>query len=171
MATPITHFGLGKKPVFSVPHSMPAAEAFRTMLLTSGVSAAAVLCDGQLVGNLSPTDLRGIAPEELAQLDLPVLEFLEMRNTGDTVHVPGSLASVYGVKAPHKAATGKSNEGNLACVSINATMGQLISLLAERGVHRVYVIGGEERPDGEETDRKLCGVVSLSDILTAVIAP
>jgi hypothetical protein len=142
------------------------------MLLTSGVSAAAILRrNGQLVGNLSPTDLRGIASEELTQLDLPVLEFLAMRNTGDTVHVPGSLASVYGVKAPHKAAAGKTNEGNLACVSINATMGQLISLLAERGVHRVYVIGGEERPDGEATDGKLCGVVSLSDILTAVIAP
>ncbi|KAG7671968.1 hypothetical protein NADE_000375 [Nannochloris sp. 'desiccata'] len=181
MATPITFFGLGKKPVFSVPHDMPAAEAFRTMLLASGVTAAAVLRNGKLVGNLSPTDLRGIAPEELAQLDLPVLDFIATRNQrGDTVHVPGSLASIYGVKSPRTAvtstATGNTNEQNLACVSINATMGQVVSLLAERGVHRVYVI--EERNDGEEESKQdgdgvggLCGIVSLSDILTAVIGP
>jgi len=181
MATPITSFGLGKKPVFSVPSDMPATKAFRTMLLASGVTAAAVLRNGKLVGNLSPTDLRGIAPEELAQLDLPVLEFLAARNhRGDTIHVPGSLASIYGVKSPRTAAsiaaTGKENEQNLACVSINATMGQVVSLFAERGVHRVYVI--EERKDGEEENeengdgvRGLCGVVSLSNILSAVIGP
>ncbi|KAL4547871.1 hypothetical protein Ndes2526B_g07091 [Nannochloris sp. 'desiccata'] len=155
--------------------------AFRTMLLASGVTAAAVLRNGKLVGNLSPTDLRGIAPEELAQLDLPVLDFIATRNQrGDTVHVPGSLASIYGVKSPRTAvtstATGNTNEQNLACVSINATMGQVVSLLAERGVHRVYVI--EERNDGEEESKQdgdgvggLCGIVSLSDILTAVIGP
>ncbi|KAL4528812.1 hypothetical protein Ndes2437A_g03349 [Nannochloris sp. 'desiccata'] len=141
----------------------------------------AVLRNGKLVGNLSPTDLRGIAPEELAQLDLPVLDFIATRNQrGDTVHVPGSLASIYGVKSPRTAvtstATGNTNEQNLACVSINATMGQVVSLLAERGVHRVYVI--EERNDGEEESKQdgdgvggLCGIVSLSDILTAVIGP
>jgi CBS domain-containing protein len=174
MATPMTIFNLGKKPVFSVPHDMPAAEAFRTMLLASGVTAAAVLRNGKLVGNLSPTDLRGIAPEELAQLDLSVLDFLATRNhRGDVVHVPGSLASIYGVKSPQTAATGKENEQTLACVSLDATMGQVISLLAERGVHRVYVVK-ERYEDGEEKEddngvRGLCGVVSLSDILTAVI--
>ncbi|KAL4534026.1 hypothetical protein Ndes2437B_g03331 [Nannochloris sp. 'desiccata'] len=148
---------------------------------SSDAAAAAVLRNGKLVGNLSPTDLRGIAPEELAQLDLPVLDFIATRNQrGDTVHVPGSLASIYGVKSPRTAvtstATGNTNEQNLACVSINATMGQVVSLLAERGVHRVYVI--EERNDGEEESKQdgdgvggLCGIVSLSDILTAVIGP
>jgi CBS domain-containing protein len=179
MATPITQFGLGKKAVFFVPHDMPAAEAFRTMLLASGVTSAAVLRKGKLVANLSPTDLRGIAPEELAQLDLPVLEFLATRNhRGDSVHVPGSLASIYGVKSPRKASmsarNGTVNEHALSCVSTSATMGQLVSLLAERGVHRVYV--KEDRNDGEEEIEGdgvggLCGVVSLSDILTAVIGP
>jgi CBS domain-containing protein len=176
MATPIASFGLGKKSVFSVPYDMPAAAAFRTMLLASGVTAAAVLRNGKLIGNLSPTDLRGIAPEELAQLDLPVLDFLATRNhRGDTVHVPGSLASIYGIKSPRKGTTGKENEHQLAVCSISANMGQVVALLAERGVHRVYII--EERIDGEEENEEdgehggLCGVVSLSDILTAVIGP
>ena len=90
---------------------MPARVAFRTLLLASGVTAAAVLRNRKLVANLSPTDLKGIQPEELAQLGLPVLEFLTMRRNhffSDTVpHVPGSLASIYGVKSPKIAANSK----------------------------------------------------------------
>jgi CBS domain-containing protein len=72
------------------------------------------------------------------------------------------------------ARNGTVNEHALSCVSTSATMGQLVSLLAERGVHRVYV--KEDRNDGEEEIEGdgvggLCGVVSLSDILTAVIGP
>ena len=178
MSTPITQFNLGRKPVFSVPHDMPAALAFQSMLLTSGVTAAAVLRNGKLVGNLSPTDLRGIAPEELGQLDLSVVDFLATRNhLGESVHIPGSLASIYGVKPPHRIGSGRQQtENHLAFCSIDATMGQVISLLVERGVHRVYVSeekigasgGGGEAQGGVGG---LCGVISLSDILTAVIGP
>lgn len=161
MTTSLASLGLGQKAVFSVSHDMPAADAFRAML-GAGVTAAAVLEDGQLVGNLSPSDLRGLSLEDLPQLNAPVLEFLAGTRAGVSTHVVGSLASIYGVRSHSGTGFRESGVRPAAC-GLGATLGHVLRLVVEREVHRVYLL--------EESTEQVAGVVSLTDILTAVIGP
>ena len=163
MATPLASLGLGRKDVFAVPHDMPAADALHAML-GAGVTAAAVLRNGGLVGNLSPSDLRGLDLEDLPRLDLPVLDFLaENSTTGINTHVAGSLASLYGVKSHSNVSSPRETMVGPSACGLGATMGHVLRLLVGKQVHRVYLL--------EESTGHVAGVLSMTDILTAVVGP
>lgn len=171
MATPLAALGLGRKPVFSVPADLPAAAAFRAMLSSGATATAVVDAKGRLVGNLSPSDLRGLAPESLGRLDLPVAEFLagEGRASGSP-RVAGSLADTYGVWPRGGMGSGSDDSGGgaetapgPAACGLNGTMGEVLDLMVDRSVHRVYLL--------DPANGDLAGVVSLSDVLAAVVGP
>ena len=99
-ATPLAELGFRRKQVFCVGEDTPAKDAFREML-AAGVTAAAVVArgGGGLLGNLSPSDLRGLLPEHLQLLSLPVLEFQRaMARTRTGADRRGGIATEYGVK-------------------------------------------------------------------------
>ena len=218
MAQPLAALGLGRKKVFSVPHTMSAAAAFRAMFAGGATAAAVVDTNGKLWGNLSPSDLCGLSPATMGQLTMPLSEFLALRSHSPvSPRVADSLAVKYGVfprssgswnsgggggggvgagetisvvsgsgledgeamaaEGPSPSPTSNtttngrvefgvdaSGDGDtiVASVPLTATLGETLRLLADRSVHRVYLT--EPNDAGA-----VAGVVSLTDILTALV--
>lgn len=134
-ATPVAALGLGQRPVVSVPSDMPTIHAFAAMV-SSGVRAVGVVDahggHGQLVGSLSPADLRGMLPEDAALLALPVLAFLcRASQRADGWAAMRSLAARYGVKSPELQPTDGGGAPVVAC---------------SPGVCRCICVSGSEYP-------------------------
>jgi CBS domain-containing protein len=108
--------------VAQVTRSVPTVEAL--MFMTSrGVSSVAVVDDsGCLWGNLSASDLRGIAGSDLQLLARPVEEFLSM-------------------SIPRRG-------GALVTVTADSTLRTAVCRLAASHVHRVYMVDKAGRPVG-----------------------
>ncbi|KAJ3025418.1 UNVERIFIED_CONTAM: hypothetical protein HDU68_007185 [Siphonaria sp. JEL0065] len=125
--------------IITVPSTYTALAAFRIMYLHR-VSAVAVVSPttGQMVANLSASDLRGITAdmESLEALLLPVFEFLETksRNRGVDAIKPDQLRSV----------------------TRDQVFEEAIKVLLESRIHRVWVEDEEEKP---------VGVLTMGDLL------
>lgn len=105
----------GKPPVVSVSPHIPALIAYQKML-DAGVSGAAVVADssGELIANLSLSELRSIQPEHFGALALPVGEFLALLH--GTVYVGYSAQTSAAAKHPFfasAASTGNRNESDI----------------------------------------------------------
>jgi CBS domain-containing protein len=75
----------GKPPVSCTPE-WSALDAFRKLYI-SDVSAVAVVNDkGDLVGNVSATDVRGLRAESIETVNKPVLEYLKLHSGGHLMH-------------------------------------------------------------------------------------
>jgi len=122
--------------VCSVHKNTPAIEAFMFMH-QKNLSAIAVVDDNErLFANLSASDLEGLRQKNFDVLLMPVDQFL------------AEVAQQRG-RAPNY----------LAVVSELAMMLEVIFLIKEEGVHRVYII---------DNDRKPLGVISLTDVMRAL---
>ena len=104
----------GRPPVVSVNPHIPALIAYQKML-EAGVSGAAVVADsGELIANLSLSELRAIQPEHFGALALPVGEFLALLH--GTVYVGYSAMTSSAAKHPFfasAASTGNRNESDI----------------------------------------------------------
>jgi len=167
-AMPLSQLGLpwSKAPLVAVDANMPTLLAFDRML-AAGVSGAPVVSpSGELVANLSLSDLRCIQPEHLGVLALPVAEFLALLHrttylgysqdgskSKDHPFFAGSpkhraergLPSPGGPRdfrppAPPAAPPGEPEEVRLLSVPPDAPLRDLLHALAENGVHRVYIV-------------------------------
>ncbi len=106
---------LGKPPVISVSPHVPTLIAYQKML-DAGVSGAAVTADtGELIANLSLSELRAIQPEHFGALALPVGEFLALLH--GTVYVGYSAFTSSAAKHPFFASAAGSS-GNESDVRI-----------------------------------------------------
>lgn len=126
----ITELQLGSNSVISVPSDTIALAAFKKMA-EENISALAIVDkeNGKLVGNLSASDLRSLNAQKLPSIVRYVGNFLVVQ---------------YGyVKKP-------------LTVTTNSTLDDVIQIILDKKVHRVWII---------DEDRKPTGVITLTDVL------
>lgn len=174
------------RPVVSVEPNVPTVLAFEKMLL-AGVSAAAVVSDkGKIIANLSVSDLRCIQPEHLGVLALPVAEFLALlhqtsylgysqRSSDHAEHSffagsPRSFGRGAGMRPMVPSGDGRPAEAppsgeddavRLITAKRDSTFADVLHLLSDNHVHRVYVVDPAATPE-------VVGVLTPTDILRFV---
>ena len=98
----------------------------------------------------------------LPQLLEPVGEFLSgggwRANPNWQPHSPrGGVAAEFGIRSPEQ----RPHAPALAACTLDSSFGELLCLLVDRGLHRVFIVDGEGCP---------AGVVSTTDILRLLIS-
>lgn len=136
--------GLARKPVVAVGEEDPALAAFRIMKERNISAVAVVDEEGHLLANISNSDVKTmLAQNRVLSLAQTAMDFVAAVRSGDA---------------------GKTSSGKAAAaamhVSPETTVKQVIAKLAATKVHRMYVC---------DSDGLLVGVVSLKDILRALI--
>ena len=133
----------GKPPVITVnPHS-PTLMAY-DLMARNGVSGAPVVTDeGELIANLSTSDLRALTSEHFGVLALPVAEFLALEH--QTAYIGYSVKSSDHTTHPFFASSrrpggSKKTDINLYTVQRNATLLQTLHAFVDEHVHRLYVV-------------------------------
>lgn len=120
-----------EKQIVSISMNSSTITAFRTMA-EQGVTCLPILDNrGKLCGTLSSSDMIGMSKDKLGSLKLTVQEFLQV------AHLTQSQVTVLPT----------------------ATLGQALSLLSERDVHRAWIVENED-------SLRVVGVISLSDIIS-----
>lgn len=131
---PITKLGLADKPVFTVNVHDTVLAAVK-LIVEHKVSGLGVLSGtGRLVGNFSASDCKGIYQDSFPSFLLHVGEFLDR-------HSPESLKPI--------------------CCTPDATLGQVISELADSNVHHLFIVDVHD-------DFKLHSLVSATDIMRLI---
>jgi len=130
---------LGSNTVLTIPEKTPTLLAFATLHKQNKSCAGIVNADGQLVANLSKSDLRGISPEGFSQLVYPVSEFLQAKQ-GDSVVNGGAPTPKY----------------KLFSTNAEDSLANVLTTIIDNGLHRIYVVDGDGRPTA---------IVTLTDIL------
>eukprot|EP00667_Euglena_gracilis_P002955 EG_transcript_2961 len=144
MRAPLDVLRLAATHVWAVESAAPALAAL-LLMRAKDVAAVAVVdrMTGMLVGNFSASDLRGFTEEDLPALSLPVDRFLRSR-----------AAAVAG------GGQGCPRPAHPVCCTAQATLLDVLDLMEEHRIHRVYV-----------TDS--CGVpvsvVTMSDVLRVAL--
>lgn len=158
-------------PVVSVTPETSSVSALRTMR-ERGIAGVAVVDSktGKLIGNFSATELRAITADHLGALALPVAEMLALEHGLEFWGIDHSApeaapALEHSSKFARAAHRRRSRLGGdvgqeIAACAPGDTVASVLRKLAERGLHRLYVVDGESRP---------VGVVTLTDILRAAV--
>jgi CBS domain-containing protein len=134
-----------KKEVISVPENKPLMDVFFLMYQKMVSGVAVVNSGGQLIGNISATDLKFISgsPTELMQrLDTTAIEFLEWRS-GQPRFSEQDLLKDAAFALP------------LTC-TLEDTLLTVLKKLKTKGTHRLWLIDADNKP---------IGVISLCDII------
>lgn len=127
-STPIKELELAtvwNTPVATLPKSAKAIDAFR-MMLKEYMSAYPIVEEvgGPLLGNISTSDLRGFLPEQVNDLELPVIEFLQRHENRALVPI--------------------------TCVE-DDSLSTLLSRMVQHRLHRIYIVDGKVSPVGVVT--------------------
>jgi len=130
----IEELSLGNSNVFTVSELSPVFSSFAS-LHRRNISAAAVVNErGCLVGNLSVSDLRGMSISQFSDLALPVKDFL-LNDQSSSIQ-------------------------DMVTTSIEATLENVVELLSEARVHRVYVVDAARIP---------IVVITLTDVIRLLV--
>lgn len=145
----------------TVSASLPALEAFGFMA-RDHKSSLGLVDGGKLVANLSVSDLRGLTPEEFPLLLLPAGEFAAVRNGVAGVTKEEALAGkrVAGAAEGNYAAVFAASP--VVTVKTTDTFETVLDALANKGLHRVYVI---------DANGTAVSIVTLTDVLRLVTRP
>ncbi len=152
----------GKPPVVSVSPHQPTLMAYDLMAQT-GVSGAPVITDdGELIANLSISDLRALTSEHFGILALPVAEFLALEH--QTAYIGYSVKSSDHSRHPFFASSGrpggsKRTDIQLYTVPRNATLLQTLHAFVDAHIHRLYVV----KPNVGKLEVE--AVITLTDVL------
>ena len=114
--------------VLCVPDEETSALDAFALMDAEGVSALGVCDDAyRIVANVSVSDLRGLTPDTVDRLALPIVEFLRVQR-GD--------------------AQGGSGYGDVRVVScgVDDTVGRVVELLVGYGIHHAYVCSSDGHP-------------------------
>jgi len=120
MSKKLSELGIQPKPVVSITASTTALEGFKTMSLEK-VTALAITDNGNLVGTLSASDLRGLTRRRLQKVVAPVKQFLE------SMH--GSIRDPL-------------------TTTLDSTLDQALSLIVTEGVHRLWIVDAQKEVIG-----------------------
>jgi len=141
----IKDLNLGKMgSIISICETDKAVDAFRLMCKHNISGLPVVSADGKLVGNISESDLRAIQSNAqfLRLLYLPVTEYLDMMRKHRATEP----------RCPKQRALVK-------CDQID-TYREVVNKVVESKVHRCFIV---------DSNDKLLGVISLHDILAALV--
>lgn len=119
----VEKLGLGTRAVISMSARAKAIHAFFLMLYQKVPAVAIVSGNGELVGNLSASDLRGLDQNSFTELLKPVMEFVK---------------SV------------KRHRGLVTCKK-SSTLESVLSKLANNNVHRLWMVDDQNCPIGVVT--------------------
>ena len=145
---------------------------------TAAVAVVNNLDEGVLQGAFSISDIRGMLPKHFIQLGAEeVAEFLTGGGcvAGGTASSPrflhaaaatapvgsmgssprGGLAAEFGIRSPEQ----RTRRPALAACTLQTPFGEVLSMLVERRVHRIFL---------SDAAGRVAGVVSLSDILRLI---
>jgi len=130
-------------------------------------SGAAVVSPqtGGLVANLSLSDLRLITPEHFSVLALPVAEFLALlHNTSylgysqRSSSQSGAGTNPFFALGPRTMGMGERDKVPLYTCTRASTLREVLHTLGDNGVHRVYVLDPQAKPN-------VVGVLTPTDLL------
>jgi CBS domain-containing protein len=166
LAQTVEQLELDDGSVYTAPASMSTLEALSQMARdhksSMGVTDPA---SGNLIGNLSVSDLRGLTIEEFPLLLLTVAEYIAVRRGLGGANKADALAG----KRTEAATAGKWAELLSGAPAISVTgsssFESVMELLAVKGLHRVYVTDAAGKP---------VSIITLTDVLrliTKVPAP
>ncbi|WIA28067.1 hypothetical protein OEZ86_010652 [Tetradesmus obliquus] len=166
LAQTVEQLELDDGSVYTAPASMSTLEALSQMARdhksSMGVTDPA---SGNLIGNLSVSDLRGLTIEEFPLLLLSVAEYIAVRRGLAGLSKADALAG----KRAEAATAGKWAEllSGAPAISVTGatTFEAVMELLAVKGLHRVYVTDAASKP---------VSIITLTDVLrliTKVPAP
>jgi CBS domain-containing protein len=143
--------------VYCVPANMSTLEALSQMARdhksSLGVTDPA---SGQLIGNLSVSDLRGLTIEEFPLLVLTVGEYIAARRNLGGFSKADALA---GKRANTGDYAALLSAAPVIAVTGASTLEQVMEILAVKGLHRVYVVDGA---------KKALSIITLTDVLRLV---
>jgi len=129
--------------VFSVTVHQKAIDAFHLMV-EKGVTGVAIVDDsGKLKGNLSVRDLKAMSPDGRL--------FWRLFQT----------TSSYLDKVKKEAVEG-SRPKRIQCCKSGKTLEDVINILADHNIHRVFIVDDQKKP---------IGIVTLKDILHQLLSP
>jgi len=131
---------IGSQDVISITEDRPALEAFK-LLRERGVCGIAVVRGHQLVGNISVHDLNLV------------------KETGSYLRLLNAPVSEYLESIAKK---GHHHHGLIKCTPLEKFK-TVVDRMVSNKVHRCYVV------ENNETD-KLIGIISFSDVLSAVVS-
>jgi CBS domain-containing protein len=144
--------------VFSVSAGMSTLEALSQMARDHKSSMGVTdPHTGVLIGNLSVSDLRGLAIEDFPLLLLSVGEYIAVRRG------LFSKADALAGKRAEAATSGKWAElltaAPVVTVTPSSTFENVLELLAVKGLHRVYVVNADGKP---------LSIITLTDVLRLI---
>lgn len=148
----------GRPPVFTVDPHVPTLLAFHAMAQQGISGAPVVTAEGDLVANISISDLRSLTPEHFGVLALPVAEFLAVS------HGTAYLGYATDKQRHPFFGSDEKNKGEdiaLYMVTPTATLKTLLERLVTKHIHRVYVVEDEKKP-------KVQAILTPTDILRLV---
>jgi len=171
----ISELGLltGRPPVFSVSPHVPTLLAYHAMS-QQGVSGAPVISedeDGELIANISISDLRSLTSEHFGVLALPVAEFLALsHNTSYLGYATDRRRHAFfaggdgGVSPSSPMAPPPSGNADISrhVVTPDSSLRTVLTRLVERHIHRVYVVD-------DESKLKVQTVLTPTDILRHIV--
>jgi len=129
----LSQVGLDSGSIISATEEEKVIDAFSAIATSSIYGIAIVNKEGVLCGNISATDVKGITYETFWKLELPIKDYLSERR-----------------RLP------------LVVCGPEDTIGEVVRLLAEKRVHRVYVIDDIGKP---------INVVTLTSIMKVLSPP
>lgn len=154
----------GKPPVLSVSPHVPALLAY-AQLASQQVSGAPVVTDsGELIANLSISDIRAITAEQFGALALPVAEFLAVEH--GTAYLGYSATTSSHARHPFFASSNRSGgpaKGDIQLFTVkkDTTLRELLNKIVNEHIHRVYVVDNDDTP-------RVQAVITPTDVLRLV---
>ncbi|KAL4418674.1 hypothetical protein ABPG77_010621 [Micractinium sp. CCAP 211/92] len=154
----------GKPPVLSVNPHVPALLAY-AQLASQQVSGAPVVTDsGELIANLSISDIRAITAEQFGALALPVAEFLAVEH--GTAYLGYSASTSEHARHPFFASANRAGgptKGDIQLFTVkkDTTLREMLHKIVEEHIHRVYVVDKDDEP-------RVQAVITPTDVLRLV---
>ncbi|KAK9829547.1 hypothetical protein WJX72_006411 [[Myrmecia] bisecta] len=167
----VSELGWAPRPVIHVTPESPAIEVM-SMMDERNISAVAVVDkDKKLLGNFSISDLRAIVAEHFGSMALPVGEFLALEHG---IEFWGVKADPPGAPEPppephpylkerdlrRTSSAGCKVGQQLITAEAGDTFRDVLQLLVESRMHRLYVVTPELEP---------VGIITLTDVLRQVV--
>lgn len=154
---------VGKRGLITVPENLIVIECFAYMIRQNVSGVAVVDATGTLIGNLSASDLRCILPEHFGVLAMPVVEFLALLYPESEI-LDGKARVDKGLGAHPFFDWSKANSGTkampLVTCSKKSSLKEVMQLMSENHVHRVYIVDSFGKP---------LSVVTVTDVLHAFV--
>jgi len=147
-------------PAICVPASTLAIQAVHEMLRHGLRALGVVDMKGRLIGNFSMADLRGIKPEHLGAMALPVAELIAWEHATEYSGFSNRMDHPFALSRKDRVPGAEVGQDLKVCTPESSLLAVLRNLAANK-LHRLWVLDSERKP---------LGVVSTTDIMELIAA-